>query len=1018
MIRLVLAALRAHRAQALAVVVLAALVSGLAALLPAYLLAAIERSTAYAVEASPLPERAVTATVELGPGDPATEFDRVVASVRASLERPGLALVAGLRAPGRLSPTGEDTDAGGVPTTLMYRDGMCTHLEIVGSCPDGADEVLIGARLAGLFGLRVGDRVSAADERTEPRPMRVAGLYQVTDPTDPYWVRANPNDDQPVLASIPALVALAASSLSATLEGVVTPALFRDVEPKFTSDAVNEELFALQASGYVVTGSLGVLRDRIIADRRLVAAGVPVAAFQLLLLCWFALGLAVRHAGAGRRPDVGLLKLRGVHPARVAALAVGQSGVPIVAGAVLGAGLAAVLARWLAPRPSGGPELDLPAGAVLVVGAGAAAVALLGSVAVAAVVERRMLREPVVDLLRRVPERRRGWRAGAVEAVVAALAVATVYQVRATSSVDFRTAGLAVFAPLFVALAVALTGTRLLVPVASALARRAFANARLGTGLAVLDMARRPGARGLGALLVVATALLVTAATGWSSAATARSERAGIELGADRVATVLAENNDHLLAAVRAADPGGRFALAAVEGHAGSEATGPAVLAVDASRLAAVGRWPDGAGRPADLAAALRPPGGRPAVHVAGRELELEITAPAQAAQASAAPTIEASFLDARGGLVIAAFEPAPAGRTTVRAATPGCVDGPCRLISLVLRYPGTGPVAVDQPVVLHRLAQRDPAAEVIGTATFADLAFWRRPFWSQRPALVFSRASDGLVLRAVPLPELGQQRPGPPEPYLVELADSPRPLPAVAVGTWSDLNRRAGERPLGLLGGTPVPVRLAPAGTVLPRVGDAGLIVDLEYLNRATPQFGGGVRQVWLTADAPDGLLDRLRAEGLRIVSVSSAAQRAERFTEQGSVAVLQLHLAVALAGLLLAVGSVALVAAVDRPARIAELAALRVQGVPVAAVRRSVAGGYVALVAIAAGLGVFAALLARRLVGAGLPAFNDGWALLPKPPPDPLTLGLLAVGCLVAFGVAVLAAAAPLLRAVRGAR
>src|SRR5687768_8062381 len=101
MIRLVLAALRAHRAQALAVVLLAALVSGLAALLPAYLLGAVEHSTAYAVEASPLEDRVVKVTLELGPGDPATEYDRTVAATRTSLERPGLSLVAGLRAPGR-----------------------------------------------------------------------------------------------------------------------------------------------------------------------------------------------------------------------------------------------------------------------------------------------------------------------------------------------------------------------------------------------------------------------------------------------------------------------------------------------------------------------------------------------------------------------------------------------------------------------------------------------------------------------------------------------------------------------------------------------------------------------------------------------------------------------------------------------------------------------------------------------------------------------------------------------------
>ncbi len=69
---------------------------------------------------------------------------------------------------------------------------------------------------------------------------------------------------------------------------------------------------------------------------------------QILVLAWFAIGLAGRYTGRDRRGDAALLKLRGSSRLGMLRLTVGQHLVPLLAGAMLGAplGLPAGPARW------------------------------------------------------------------------------------------------------------------------------------------------------------------------------------------------------------------------------------------------------------------------------------------------------------------------------------------------------------------------------------------------------------------------------------------------------------------------------------------------------------------------------------------------------------------------------------------------------------------------------------------------------------------------------------------------
>jgi hypothetical protein len=913
------------------------------------------------------------------------------------------------RTSGRLT-TGPES---GIDREIAVRDGVCGRLRVTGSCPSGDREVMVSDRVAADLGVGVGAELTYAPNRGTSIRVTVTGRYQGGDPDDPFWAGGALIRGEPVFATAGTLTLLKSSDARVHADGRVTPELFSGIEALADARAVNTLLNRLTRDGYDIDSNLEQLADRVTINRRVIAAGVPVAGLTLLLLCWFALGLAVRHAGAAWRPDVGLLKLRGVPRGRITALAVGRSAVPILVGAAVGVVAAVALrgqVKGALGRAEAQPELVVADRYVALGGVGAALLAVLGSLAIAFVAERRMLSEPVVDLLRRVPARQGGWRAGVAEILVATLAVAAVYQVRSAPDDDPAAAGLTLFVPVLVALVVALTGTRLLVPTAAVAARRAFGAGRLSTGLALLDLARRPGARRLAALLVTASALLVTATVGWSTGATARSDRAALQLGAHRVLTVGADSAGHLLTAVRAADPGGRAAMAVVAGHTGSSSDAQPVVAVDSPRLVAVGGWPTGGGAgqgvdPGDLAALLRPPTGA-AVVTAGGAVELDVTVPT--ADPPLQITIAALLVGPRGDRITARLETPGPGRHTVRADTPGCAGRGCRLLGFEL----VGSREGADPVVLHRLGQLDPPAPLIDGKGFADLARWRQPLISRKPFLLPANAGDGLALRmdrvvqtaeAVPGQTTTQFRPGVPDPLRLEVVDAPLPLPAVVSGARGELHR-AGGQPAELLGAGGVPLRRIATPAALPRIGTTGFVVDLEYADRLLVGLDG-VREVWLTEDAPAGIVDRLRAEGLSILRTDTVADATGRYAAQGGIAVLRLHLVVALAGLLLAAASVVLVAAIDRPVRTAELAALRVQGVPARAVLRSVAGGYALVAGVATLLGVLAALVAHRLAG-DRPVFDDGWTTLTPTGPGWPALALLAAGLVGVLGAAVVVA------------
>jgi hypothetical protein len=238
-------------------------------------------------------------------------------------------------------------------------------------------------------------------------------------------------------------------------------------------------------------------------------------------------------------------------------------------------------------------------------------------------------------------------------------------------------------------------------------------------------------------------------------------------------------------------------------------------------------------------------------------------------------------------------------------------------------------------------------------------------------------------------------------------------PLPVLAAGALAT-PLLAGDNRMRI-GGQDVPVLRAAGAALLPGVGDRGALLDLEYVDRLLSAADPEAMQVWLAADAEPAVLDRLRAGGLTVLRDDTVDSLSARFGEQGPTVGLRFQLLVALLGVVLAAGSVTIVAAVESPARAAELAALRGQGLSPRQVRAVALVDHLVLVGVALLAGVVAAVLAGAVTKATGPTFVDGWDLLPVPGPGPVGLGLAVAVPVVVLGGAAALAGAALTRAVR---
>ena len=180
MFALLLSAVRARLAQTATVLVLTAL--GVTAVVagPWCAIASARTAAAVDVASATAGQRTVAVREQTGPTpDP----HQALADFRQEIERT-------LTVPAERPTVGirQSTLADGHGVPMAYRDQLCEHVRIAGSCPSAPDEGILNTATAEVLGLRVGQQLAL--HRTDgdtPELFRIVGLYDMVDPAGDYW---------------------------------------------------------------------------------------------------------------------------------------------------------------------------------------------------------------------------------------------------------------------------------------------------------------------------------------------------------------------------------------------------------------------------------------------------------------------------------------------------------------------------------------------------------------------------------------------------------------------------------------------------------------------------------------------------------------------------------------------------------------------------------------------------------------------------------------------------------------
>jgi putative ABC transport system permease protein len=1017
--RLVAARLRHQPAQAVLVVLLAALVSLSAVLGVAYaraVEASVQHQTLAGASAS---ARGVSiGATAASPPTPQQLQERLAPELRASVWRTP---VGGARADGLLvRPNGSRL------VSVAARDGLCAHLSIVsGRCLEGGTpgQALVSRRALDDLQLKVGDALPVADgagnDTVPVLRVTVVGVYQPFDPAGEYWF------DRPATRDAVAGTAIQGGDTvfvdASTLGGVHWRSLTTSVDVPLAlghtglgqERAVRQALTRLSAAardaGASTSTQLPTLLDAAAHQRSDARAALPLLALQIVVLSLVVLGYVAAATTEQRRPEVALARLRGQQPAAAAGLLVRELGLLVVIGALLGGLAGWALARvaalvWLVPGT--GVPLRWP----MVVAAGLAALAGLAAGTVVAV---PTVREPLVSLLRSVPPRSSALRAGVGDGLVIALCAAGLVTLLSGAPDDPS----ALVAPGLLALAGGLLLSQAVVPVAGALGRRQLRRGSLRSGLASVAVSRRPALRRLVAIVAVAVALLVFAAAADAVARDQRRVGANQRVGAPVVLTVESASATTLRDAVLTADPSHRYATPVLVAR-GSNDQGPRSLAVDPDAFGQIAFW-DASRTPGSGAPALdglRPPD-VPPVPIKGSSVQVDATM--SAAPISPTPDerplltrtnrnadpglhgpLQLSLdVETAAGAVVNVPLGALAGGSTHLDADVPCADG-CRL----------------RRVGVHRLQADIGGAELRIGLSLTD-AHGRVDLraadngWTGIPVVTPVDVSSGsqgqlqLTSRSFGTAVSAQRADVPPVLAAVVAGDIP---PARVNSAFATRESDRVDAP-AVSGGTRVYQRVARV-PALPGVrqddGTPGAALLVSYDLVRLSESGLGTRtlqQVWLgAADAPREarLVRSLEASGVHVVGRTSAADEAERLASQGSGLALRLALVVGGVALVLAAFVLGVAVATSGRVRAYDLAGLRVVGVP----RPVVAGAavreqlVVALVGVVSGAvlgGIGAALMLSRQATTSL-----------LPPPDvvvawPAALAAVALSVVLLGGV-----------------
>ncbi|HWS35792.1 MAG TPA: FtsX-like permease family protein [Actinoplanes sp.] len=858
---------------------------------------------------------------------------------------------------------------------LVYRQGVCAHLRILtGRCLVAEGDVLLGEHTAQRLNLKAGDAVELRAAVPNPDPKKkiwlpdgkprrllIAGTYQPAVPSAGYWgahgyFTATPETGpgEPIFTAAVTQQTMDHGRITLAMDGRAGPAaLHPDRLGQLRGDLqkLDQTTADIGMTVQIDTGMTALL-DRIDIGQSSTRLLVPVLAAPLILFACFAIFLTVGYGLEGRQSELAVVALRGSRWWTRWWLAAGESLIAVLAGALAGCLTGQLLVNAVAAIvfPDGGIPADWSSLRYAPLAAGAALLSVL-------VAQRRQFTGSVAALLRRNPATANGRWAIAADALAVLLAVVASVQLALSQG---SLTGMGLFAPAILMLALGLLAARALLPLISRYAVRALHRGRLGVALAGLQLARRPGAGRLFALLVATVAVAGYATIAVDTAAAGRAVEATLGTGADRVLTVQTAQPQQLLAAVRRIDPDGDFAMAVTRLPPGGSATDPPGLAVDSTRLAAVTAWPGDGPGPAEVAARLRPELPAPP-EFGGPDIAVDVSASGLVPGTRGLRLqVSVSSLTGLGDAVIELGE-LQNRRATYQQKIAVCRDG-CRIDGI--GFARTGSSTITAEVVLRGI----PAAQL----------------WRAGPEVRLAQAPDGLRLTFTESASISSL-------IWIEPASTPDSVPVAVAG-----GRLASDVISGL---DAKPMLITSAGTlpVVPQMGRRGVMVDLEYADRITMNAGlGNVPQIWLNPAAPPDILDRVSAQGLTVIADVRSDQSRQRLDQQGPALALWFHVLAGALAVLLGAGALVLAAAVDRRRRVEDLSALRAQGLSPGPAGQAILGTYPALVAVAVVIGLLVAAIAWLVTGWALPLAGPYPPDLPLPGWPRVTV-LLAVGAVI---------------------
>jgi len=1018
--RLAVQGLWFRRSTALIVLVLATVASAASVVAPLYARAAEEsilRDTLRRADAFDLSVQVSAPQVGAGVGEgaapPASTADGVV---RDALTHPAfgprrLAYVG----KGEYHPTVGDNAGGEVVGQVVERPGVCEHLPTVtGRCPEAPAEGMMSRRSLEILGAEVGDVVEAElpnsatlqDGGIAPVvAVQVVGAYDPVPVDDDYWVGRpyfdafNPQASIVALEDVPPTadpVFLGTGGAGAARIATYTidvPLRVSGVRLDDTTPLRRQvRALSLETPRLLVNTDslLPAALDRADEGRRLVRIAAPLAVIQLVLLSWWTLYLVVGSATEERSPELGLAKLRGLTGRQTRRFGLAEVFLLLLVAAPLGTALGWAAVRSAAGRVfAPGTEVVLTASVLLTV-----LFTLGGGLVTAALSSRQVFRRPVAELLRRVPTRASGRAAGLVDAVVVVLTAAGVVQL--VNDRGTRPSPVAMLAPGMIAVAGGLLAARVLVRVARRRVAASTARGRTPGLVGWAGVARRPGTARIASVLAVATCLLLVGVQAWTVAERNRSERAAAETGAAVVLQARAKDPQALVDAVRKADPGGRYAMAAVQVASSSQL--PSMLAVDSTRADRVLAWGAPDAGPSRGVGSTLAPATVPSLHLHPGPVEVDLDLQEMR---SPTPLTVSAKLDVQGSFEYVALGQLRRGDHTYRGQVPAECRGGCRLAGLVFNHPGTDIAGATARLHVAGLSGTDESGNLAQLeGSFGVPGGWRPGAPTVGGPEVRLRAGKELLVDL--------QAPGGPYAEVVR-GDSPEPLPAVVTREAAGPSAAQGGVPVGEttgMSGTTTRFTVSRVVDYAPRAGDRAVIVDLGLALRLDDDARVGEQQVWLSrSDTGDeqALVRSLRQSGVTVRSRETAAALERVYAGDGAVLALRLLLVCGAAAVVVSVGALLVAAYVGRRQRAYEVAALRAVGLRRRTVRALLLRENVGTVLVALACGALASLLAVWAVLPALPQFDAPSSSIPVRYAPVAAAGWLAVGALAGLLVLV---------------